>query len=643
MIVVFAGNRPDETGRTPPRFPAGNVDWVGHRLERLLVALRPTAVVGAAAAGADLLLLGAAARHQIPSHVVLPFEPETFCKTSVADRGAGWAQRFERLLAELPAERLLVGDGDPDDDDVYLRANAHILDAAGRLAGDEVVLAVVVRSKVNDAAGTVTDDFVARAEARGMLVIELDPRLKRADMKSAFVVMPYGVKTDRSGNQIDCEATFAKIVVPAMESVDLDWTRADRQTDAGIIHVGMLERLAHADTVIVDVATENANAFYELGARHVLRPRATVLIGPDGIQLPFNVNMLRRVGYRLTGSAVGDADAVDALRRLRPVLEPSGAGSASADSPVYQLFEIAAPSVTARGNKSSPAVELHRRIEQANDIGQLIVVADAIAESDLAGAQRSELILRVAVKLRERRQYGEAIRRLETLDIPQDQSLLYGWWCQQLALALRRLGEELLERGDNPDELWDRAEQRLSEAMQLLGDDPETCGIAGGLVKRRALRLLRAAETQTQRIRAQAFLDRAIGYYHRGFDQQPADFYTAVNLVTLGRLRAAQGAPPKNLDLDMVAAVAGFYSGRAGGDFWSAATVAELVLDEHLSAPGPASAERVVAAYAAALAVPHPADYIGPVRDQLDLIRLSGVDRDGTIAAVLAMPDLRRV
>lgn len=87
MWVVFAGNRPDDDAATVQRFPAAHEDSVIERLRRLLDELRPDGVIGAAAAGTDLLLLEAALGLGIAAYVVLPAPPHQFREASVADRG----------------------------------------------------------------------------------------------------------------------------------------------------------------------------------------------------------------------------------------------------------------------------------------------------------------------------------------------------------------------------------------------------------------------------------------------------------------------------------------------------------------------------------------------------------------------------
>ena len=97
MIVVHAGNRPDQPGRETPRFPASQVAAVEHRVAALLDALRPEAVVSAPAAGADLIVLAAAQRRGIPVHIVLGIDLDAFIEQSVADAGETWVTRFRSV------------------------------------------------------------------------------------------------------------------------------------------------------------------------------------------------------------------------------------------------------------------------------------------------------------------------------------------------------------------------------------------------------------------------------------------------------------------------------------------------------------------------------------------------------------------
>src|SRR5947208_13155732 len=52
-----------------------------------------------------------------------------------------------------------------------------------------------------------------------------------------------------------------------------------------IIHKPMFERLVLCEYAVADLTTANANVFYELGVRHAIRPRSTVLLDRKSTRL----------------------------------------------------------------------------------------------------------------------------------------------------------------------------------------------------------------------------------------------------------------------------------------------------------------------------------------------------------------------
>ncbi|GAA3134103.1 hypothetical protein GCM10020255_008660 [Rhodococcus baikonurensis] len=66
----------------------------------------------------------------------------------------------------------------------------------------------------------------------------------------------------------------------------MSWTRADLETDSGIIHSSMLASLANSDIALVDLATTNFNVAYELGVRHVFAAHSTILVNPHVLGSP---------------------------------------------------------------------------------------------------------------------------------------------------------------------------------------------------------------------------------------------------------------------------------------------------------------------------------------------------------------------
>lgn len=176
MIVVQAGNRADEPGREPARFPADREAAVHQRMSTLLDVLQPHGVVTAAAAGADLLFVDAARMRRVPVHLVLPFERSRFRDLSVADRGARWVELYDRLVADIAGDARcsMVELANQPDEDGFRAGNQALLDRAILLA-ERHVIAVAVRPRRLSEHGSMTDDFVERAERCGLLVIEIDP------------------------------------------------------------------------------------------------------------------------------------------------------------------------------------------------------------------------------------------------------------------------------------------------------------------------------------------------------------------------------------------------------------------------------------------------------------------------------------
>ena len=107
--------------------------------------------------------------------------------------------------------------------------------------------------------------------------------------KRCFVVMGFGIKTDyATGRKLDLNKSYRLLIKPVVESKDLLCVRADEIRHSGLIDVPMYQELLKADIVIADLSTANANAFYELGIRHALRPCTTVVVSEDKLPYPFD-------------------------------------------------------------------------------------------------------------------------------------------------------------------------------------------------------------------------------------------------------------------------------------------------------------------------------------------------------------------
>ena len=69
-----------------------------------------------------------------------------------------------------------------------------------------------------------------------------------------------------------------------------------------------------ADLVIADLSTSNANAIYELGIRHALRPNTTIVIAEEGFKFPFDITHLLIRHYEHLGKGI-DAEEAETVRK----------------------------------------------------------------------------------------------------------------------------------------------------------------------------------------------------------------------------------------------------------------------------------------------------------------------------------------
>ena len=97
-VLVFTGHMVDRAGREAPRFPADLESVVRPAIGAAIAAKRPLAAYGSAACGADILCLELVREFGGEIHVVLPFPPEDFRRTSVDIAAGEWGARFDSLL-----------------------------------------------------------------------------------------------------------------------------------------------------------------------------------------------------------------------------------------------------------------------------------------------------------------------------------------------------------------------------------------------------------------------------------------------------------------------------------------------------------------------------------------------------------------
>ncbi len=644
MIIVYGGCRADEPGRPTPRLPSAAAEDLFVRIRGLLNSLAPQSLVGALASGADILFARAALAENIPLEITLPFDVATFRKTSVEPAGEPWTSHYDRITttANVKIDDMDLG---PSDADVYRKHTEALLDKAEALGRreDQRVWALVVRPQPDPLSPSVTDDLVNRAEDRQMLAIDLQPAPQSPPR--AFVVMPYGKKKDPRANRfLDCDPAFHRVYRPLLEDFDVDWIRADLQTDSGIIHSAMLSDLANSDLVLADLSAINFNVAYELGIRHVFASRSTVLIDPSVTSFkrmapPFDINMIRTHTFSRSPDGVSDEDAETAIRYLRSVVATALAAGEN-DSPCHEWFDLAR---IVRPFRPRSAVPQFRRAGKTVRDG--VAAATRSADPDrmreeaanVAAAQgitddaRRACRIELAAALLNERAYVDAMELLE-LAKPEPADPLHRTWLLKTVMAYRKAAESTDDAAEQL-RLQEIAKRYLAEAEDAGYRDSETYGIWGGLLKRQ----IAERRADMDDAVAQSLFAEMEQKYRLGFELDP-DYYTGVNVVMALRWSGRPRDDAFRSDFNEVLTVSRFLARLAfeadQQNFWAAVTLAELTLHEAFER-GSASVDEAIRQYAAAARIGRPGE-IESAEFQLDFLRECGDPRD-LIDRVLAV------
>src|SRR5262252_10072544 len=110
----------------------------------------------------------------------------------------------------------------------------------------------------------------------------------------AFIVRPFSTQEGIDFNRVERE-----LLAPALVACGIEGRTTGEITRQGNIREDMFRLLVVSDVVIADVSIYNANVFYELGIRHGLLDRHTLLIRADGSndKYPFDLQTDRYFVY----------------------------------------------------------------------------------------------------------------------------------------------------------------------------------------------------------------------------------------------------------------------------------------------------------------------------------------------------------
>ena len=332
-----------------------------------------------------------------------------------------------------------------------------------------------------------------------------------SDRPTCFVVMGFREKTDPiSGKTFDLDKSYRILIKPAVEAAGATCIRADEIVHAEVIDIPMYEQLFEADLVVADLSTLNANAFFELGVRYALRPRATIAIAESGFKNPFDTNHIATLPYEHLGKGI-DAEDAEKFKAKLTNLCRTVLSNDRPDSPVYTYIRGLQPPRVRGAVELTEAAAAYRAAPASGEDRTAKPLAELM---DLAMTYRRDEDFAAM-----RRVLADVVAAMGDNPDP--------FAVQQLALATYK-SQDL-----DPVAALTDAQKVLAPLDPEGANDPETLGIWGAIHKRLAERSQRTAEQR------KSDLDTAIFAYEKGYYLKD-DYYNGINLAFLLDTRALQ-------------------------------------------------------------------------------------------------------
>lgn len=356
-------------------------------------------------------------------------------------------------------------------------------------------------------------------------------------MARAFIIRPFNTKTDSSGRTIDFERVDRDLITPAIQAMALGGSTTGEIVEAGNIRADMFALILEADVVICDITVHNANVFYELGIRHALRKKHTVLIRgtPTADGTPFDLLTDRYLEYPIDSPG-------DALERLTQAIRHGLVSERETDSPIFQMLP--------KLRQADPAevrvlpldfIEEVQRAEVSGASGWLRLLADEV-RTERFQWDGMRLVGHAQWRVEDykgARDSFEALRANAPADVDAN-------------LALANIYERLSRRGDSALlETSNQAIRRVLEGQPGRKQKAEALGLKGRNSKtqwrERVERLVSVEERRTAAL-SRGLID-TYEAYRGAFEEDFNNFYPGVAALQAGTILLELASPPLWSDL----------------------------------------------------------------------------------------------
>ena len=284
-----------------------------------------------------------------------------------------------------------------------------------------------------------------------------------------FVIRGFGCKQDGSGTRIDFDRVDRELIAPALARCAFEGGTTAQVDEAGSIHEDMFALILEADVVVCDITVHNANVFYELGIRHALRRRHTVLIKgePSADKTPFDIGGFRYLGYPV-------ADPAASVDALASVIQSGLRGTRATDSPVFHFLPALPEAPSTAAVPPDFAGEVQRAVA-ARDRGWLRMLAEDLSQLRFERAGLHQ----VAFAQCDLQDFEPARQNLERL-------LRMGDTDVRLHFKLANIHERMYRRSGKAEH-FERSQQAIQAALQQPGlaaqDHAEALSLGGRNLK----------------------------------------------------------------------------------------------------------------------------------------------------------------
>jgi hypothetical protein len=316
------------------------------------------------------------------------------------------------------------------------------------------------------------------------------------NLTTCFVIIGFGKKTSYANGKLrilDLDETYSLLIKPVFDALQIPCYRAIDKNLSGNIDKLMLQEIKNADIAVVDISTLNANVMWELGVRHALKPRHTIMIceKEQMSNIPFDINHF--VVHQYTHSEEGipfkevEKFKTHLTKVVEGVLTQPSEGN---DSPVFTFLEnelnkdlkvkaITSPNPTRRTNESFAS--LLDKAEQA----------------------------------KKQKEYSKALQLFGTAKEHAKENMTLK---ENLAFIISRQAL-CTYKSKKPTELksLENAKDILEELNPQQSNDIEVMGLTGAINKRLC-----------ELVHDTSYLDNSILSYEKGF-QLKQDYYNGIN------------------------------------------------------------------------------------------------------------------